>query len=106
MAKDPNDLWLGDSPWVAVAKAEYEMLGLDRWNNDRVNRLCGLLHCTAFDLCAICGVVKRSTVESYQRKNQWPMVLTLHFWKLERVRVRMNTPDIQDVLAAKIFNWT
>jgi hypothetical protein len=98
-------IWRGDSPWVTVARAEYQSLGLDGWDNDRVNRLTSLLGCTVYDLCAICGEDNRRRVDTCIRRRRWPMVLVLHFWKLERARCRMRTPDIQDVLSAKAFDW-
>jgi hypothetical protein len=60
----------------------YREIGLHKWDNDRVMRLCRFLGCTQFELSALCAI-ERETMCLFIRKNSYPMHVALHFAILE-----------------------
>lgn len=101
----PKTLWEGFSPWTIAIKADYMTAGLDRWDNQRVFRICELFNCTVEDLCSIAGLFERDAISRYLKENLWPMWLTIQWDRLERCRLRMNDPHLQDGLAATVLDW-
>lgn len=100
-ASGRKGLWNGPSPWVACVEATFKAMGLDAWDNSRVNALCQLLQCDVYALCAPCGEFSRVRIQSYLRKNKWPITLAVQFYKIERFRCRLQTPDRIDQLMAR-----
>src|SRR5438552_5732050 len=90
---------------MAVVQHDYEKLGLHRWGNDKVAKLCRLFNCTVGDLCALCGEFDLGRIRRYIKQNRWPMTLVLQWYKLERFRVGARSPDTQEAFAAQILTW-
>lgn len=80
------------------------MDGLDRWTNERVLKCAANVKCSVKELCFLCGLVNAKSVESLQRKNKWPMYLTLQFNKLERFAIGARSPDFQDIAVVKFLS--
>jgi len=99
-----DGVWDGESPWVLLIRHRYEALGLHRWNNDRVNGTCRLLHTDVYTLCAVCGALERSTVRRHLKKDSWPTELTVQFFALENDKCRVPIPDPKTAFSVAAFN--
>lgn len=102
MPSNPTDLWAGKSPWVAGLFCEYQLEGLDKWDNARVEKCAILLGCPVADLCAIAGLFDKVMIARFQRNDSWPIFLTVQWSKMERFKRNYRMPDKQDQRTAQL----
>ena len=53
------------------------------WKNQRVQRLCSMLDCNVYELCAMACEFNFDSVEKWAKANRWPSSLSLHFALIE-----------------------
>jgi hypothetical protein len=102
-ALDDCFLWEGETPWMQSVRFEYERDRLHCWDNQKIFRACQLLHCTVYELCALVGQFHKIAVDTHIKNNKWPMYMTIPINKLLRFRTGLRTPDIQDMLSARLI---
>lgn len=108
LPKDPN-VWRETgarvSPWIASIRLDYELKGLLTWNNDRMQRVAQLFHCTVEDLCAVAGLFDSRSITEFRKNDRWPAYIAVQLDNLVRARAGLRGPTHQHLFQSKILAW-
>jgi len=91
--------------WGASILSEYRKAGLHKWDNEKVEEVCRLFHCTLSELCAVAGVAGE-LIGRHRNNNRWPMYLTIQWDRMIRFKLQLPGLHVQDVMAVKTLAFT
>jgi hypothetical protein len=90
--------------WGASILSEYRKAGLHKWDNEKVDEVCRLFHCTLSELAAVAGV-DGTRIGKYRTANRWPMYLTIQWDRMIRFKLQLPGLHVQDAMAVKAMDF-